>query len=87
MSIVEFSCLFCNTKMSEFFDMANSWAARLCRLPKQVTGSAERLRYLKSLSYNSVAELRYIKKLEIWYKKKDHPTNIEVYRVSPNYRK
>ena len=22
MSIVEFSCLFCNTKISEFFDMA-----------------------------------------------------------------
>ena len=58
MSIVEFSCLFCNTKISEFFDMTKSWAARLCRLPKQVTGSAERLRYLKSLSYNSVAELR-----------------------------
>ena len=35
MSIVEFSCLFCNTKISEFFDMAKSWAARLCRLPKQ----------------------------------------------------
>ena len=35
MSIVEFSCLFCNTKMSKFFDMAKSWAARLCRLPKQ----------------------------------------------------
>ena len=29
MSIVEFSCLFCNTKISEFFDMAKSWAARL----------------------------------------------------------
>ena len=40
MSIVEFSCLFCNTKMSEFFDMAKSWAARLCRLSAQVTGSA-----------------------------------------------
>ena len=40
MSIVEFSCLFCNTKISEFFDMAKPWAARLCRLPKQVTGSA-----------------------------------------------
>ena len=35
MSIVEFSFLFCNTKISEFFDMAKSWAARLCRLPKQ----------------------------------------------------
>ena len=55
-------CLFsfCNTKISEFFDMAKYWAARFCRLPKQVTGSAERLRYLKSLSYNSVAELRLI---------------------------
>ena len=40
MSIVEFSCLFCNTKISEFFDMAKPWAARLCHLPKQVTGSA-----------------------------------------------
>ncbi len=35
MSIIEFSCLFCNAKISEFFDMAKSWAARLCRLPKQ----------------------------------------------------
>ena len=35
MSIVEFSCLFCNTKISEFFDITKSWAARLCRLPKQ----------------------------------------------------
>ena len=69
MFIVGFSCLFCNTKISEFFDMTKSWAARLCRLPKQVTGFAERLRYLKNLIYNSVAELRYIKKLEIWYKK------------------
>ena len=29
-----------NTKLSESSDMAKSWAARLCRLPKQVTGSA-----------------------------------------------
>ena len=36
-SIVELSCLclFCNTKISEFFDMTKSWAARLFRLPKQ----------------------------------------------------
>ena len=44
-SIVGFSCLFCNTKISEFFDMTKSRAARLCslacssnrlcRLPKQ----------------------------------------------------
>ena len=68
MSIVEFSCLFCNTKMSKFFDMAKSWAARLCRLTKQVIGSAAcqsknflLLRYLKSLIYNSVAELRVIR--------------------------
>lgn len=40
MSIVEFSCLFCNTKRSEFFDMAKFWAARLCRLPEQVIGFA-----------------------------------------------
>ena len=26
---------FCNTKLSESSDMAKSWAARLCRLPKQ----------------------------------------------------
>ena len=32
MSIVEFSCLFYNTKRSEFFDMAKFWVARLCRL-------------------------------------------------------
>lgn len=32
MSIVEFSCLFCNTKISEFFDMTKSWAARHYRL-------------------------------------------------------
>ena len=70
MSIAEFSCLFCNTKISEFFDMTRSWAARLCRLPKQVTGSAAcqsksflLLRNLKSLSYNSVAELRLKNKL------------------------
>ena len=30
MSIVEFSCLFCNTKISEFFDMAKSWATFCC---------------------------------------------------------
>ena len=35
MPIVEFSCLFCNTKISESSDMAIFWAARLCRLPKQ----------------------------------------------------
>ena len=80
MSIAEFSCLFCNTKTSDFFDMTRSWAARLCRLSKQVTGSAAwlvqvigsaacqsksflLLRNLKSLSYNSVAELRLKNKL------------------------
>ena len=35
MSIDGFSCLFCDTKISEFFDMTKSWVARLCRLPKQ----------------------------------------------------
>ena len=45
MSYQSFACLFCNTKISEFFDMTKSWAARLCslacssnrlcRLPKQ----------------------------------------------------
>ena len=29
-SIVGFSCLFCNTKISEFFDMAKSWATFCC---------------------------------------------------------
>ena len=43
MSIVEFSFLFCNTKISEFFDMAKSWAARLCRLPKQELFVAQEL--------------------------------------------
>ena len=46
MSIVGFSCLFCNTKISEFFDMTKS------------LGNFLLLRYLKSLIYNSVAELR-----------------------------
>ncbi len=30
MSIVGFPCLFCNTKISEFFDMAKSWATFCC---------------------------------------------------------
>ena len=30
MSIVGFSCLFCNTKISEFFDMEKSWATFCC---------------------------------------------------------
>ena len=47
MSIVEFSCLFCNTKISEFFDMAKSWAARLCRLPKQELFVAQVLKKFK----------------------------------------
>ena len=36
--ILEF-CLFsfCNTKISEFFDMAKSWAARLCRFARRRT--------------------------------------------------
>ena len=45
MSIVGFSCLFCNTKISEFFDMTKSWATFVALV-------------LKSLIYNSVAELR-----------------------------
>ena len=44
---------FYNTKLSESSDMAKSWAARLCRLPKQ---ELLLLRYLKCLIYNSVAE-------------------------------
>ena len=40
MFIVEFSCLFCNTKISKFFDMTKFWAARLYRLPEQVIGFA-----------------------------------------------
>jgi len=47
MSIVEFSCLFCNTKISEIFDMAKSWAARLCRLPKQELFVAQVLKKFK----------------------------------------
>ena len=47
MSIVEFSCLFCNTKISEFFDMAKFWAARLCRLPKQELFVAQVLKKFK----------------------------------------
>ena len=30
MYIVGFPCLFCNTKISEFFDMAKSWATFCC---------------------------------------------------------
>jgi len=30
MSIVGFSCLFCNTKISEFFDMTKSWTTFCC---------------------------------------------------------
>ena len=30
MSIVGFSCLFCNTKISEFFDITKSWATFYC---------------------------------------------------------
>ena len=30
MTIVEFSCLFCNTKINEFFDMVKSWATFCC---------------------------------------------------------
>ena len=47
---------FCNTKISEFFDMATPWVARLCRLASLRTFLS--LWYLKSLIYNSVAELR-----------------------------
>ena len=54
MSIVEFSCLFCNTKRSEFFDMAKFWAARLCRLPKQELFVAQDIIKVKIYS---VAEL------------------------------
>ena len=58
MSIVEFSCLFCNTKISEFFDIAKAWAARLSRLaslsnrlgrvPKQELVVAQVLKKFKS---------------------------------------
>ena len=33
----------CNTKISENSDMAKSWAARLCRLPKQELFVAQEL--------------------------------------------
>ena len=35
MSIVEFSFLFCNTKISEFFDMIKSWAAFVAQVLKK----------------------------------------------------
>ena len=57
MSIVEFSCLFCNIKISEFFNMTKFWAARLCRLPKQVTGSAA-LSLSKSYNYELSSYIR-----------------------------
>ena len=46
---------FCNTKLSNSSDMAKSWAAWLCGLPKQELFVAQ---VLKRLIYNSVAELR-----------------------------
>ena len=49
MSIVGFSCFFCNPKISENSDMA------------KILSNFLLLRYLKSYIYNSVAELRYIK--------------------------
>ena len=55
MPIVEFSCLFCNTKISESSDMAIFWAARLCRLPKQELFVAQDIIKVKIYS---VAELR-----------------------------
>ena len=48
MSIVGFSCFFCNTTISENSDMA------------KILSNFLLLRYLKSLIYNSVAELRFI---------------------------
>ena len=53
MSIVGFSCFFCNTKISENSDMA------------KILSNFLLLRYLKSLIYNSVAELRIDKNLQI----------------------
>ena len=46
-----------NTKLSESSDMAKSWAARLCRLPKQELFVAQDIIKVKIYS---VAELRYI---------------------------
>ncbi len=36
MSIVEFFCLFCNTKISKFFDMTKSWATICCSGAKRL---------------------------------------------------
>ena len=47
MSYQSFACLFCNTKISELFDMAKFWAARLCRLPKQELFVAQALKKFK----------------------------------------
>ena len=46
---------FCNTKISENSDMTKSWAARLCRLPKQKLVVAQDIIKVKIYS---VAELR-----------------------------
>ena len=35
MSIVEFSCLFCNTKISKFFDMKKFWATFVAQVLKK----------------------------------------------------
>ena len=55
MSIVEFSCLFCNTKISEFFDMENPGPLGFAACQSK---NFLLLRYLKSLIYNSVAEFK-----------------------------
>ena len=66
MSFSDFICIFAmpdevlfdyysNTKLSESSDMAKSWAARLCRLPKQELFVAQDIIKVK---FYSVAELR-----------------------------
>ena len=53
---------YCNTKLSESSDMAKSWAARLCRLPKQELFVAQDIIKVKIYS---VAELRLMNKFYI----------------------
>ena len=73
MSFSDFICIFampdevlfdyyCNTKLSESSDMAKSWAARLCRLPKQELFVAQDIIKVKIYS---VAELRLMNKFYI----------------------
>ena len=69
MSIVGFSCFFCNTTISENSDMA------------KILSNFLLLRYLKSLIYNSVAELRK-EKTSPGYTTTNYPTLPESTKIS-----